>query len=98
MAWYVVSAADIAVGCRRCALPTGGKSARHGSCAARVRASEDSYLGYNPRPIWARLDARAAQRESGGMVDALVLEASGVTRESSNLSFRTIAPMALMTT
>jgi hypothetical protein len=27
--------------------------------------------------------------ESGGMVDALALEASGVTRESSSLSFRT---------
>ena len=28
-------------------------------------------------------------RESGGMVDALALEASGATRESSSLSFRT---------
>ena len=30
------------------------------------------------------------ERESGGMVDALALGASGETRESSSLSFRTI--------
>ena len=39
---------------------------------------------YNKHPFRAGL-----QRESGGMVDALALEASGATRESSSLSFRT---------
>jgi hypothetical protein len=48
---------------------------------ARRRAS---IFRYNKYPFRAGL-----LRESGGMVDALALEASGATRESSSLSFRT---------
>lgn len=39
--------------------------------------------------IIERLFPRRPMRESGGMVDALALGASGATRESSSLSFRT---------
>ena len=51
--------------------------------------SDEADLRYNSKSFRALSSCTLWGRESGGMVDALALGASGVTRESSSLSFRT---------
>ena len=88
--WINLERMNDALGCRRRSLP--GRNTTSTMGAGKCRSGVGRLL------ISAIIELHfpgAPESESGGMVDALALGASGATRESSSLSFRTSGANAL---